>query len=94
MSATSWTFCFGVISTKKVVQVIIFSKISLDICNSVKDFKSDFIPTILLVYFSRPLEEWEKLEKQDKERFVKYTNSRSVNFIVANTDMNIFEDQV
>ncbi len=60
----------------------------------VKDFKDDFTPTILLVYFSRPLEEWEKLEKQDKERFAKYNNNRSVNFIVANTDMNIFQDQV
>ena len=60
----------------------------------VKDFKSDFIPTILLVYFSRPLEEWGKLEKQDKERFAKFTNNRLVNFIVTNTDMNIFHEQV
>jgi len=60
----------------------------------VKDFSNDFIPTILLVYFARPLEEWEKLKKQDKERFAKYTDNRSVNFVVADTDINKFQDQV
>jgi peptidase E len=60
----------------------------------VKDFKNDFIPTILLVYFSRPIEEWKNLEKQDKERFAKYTNNRLVNFIVSDIDLNIFQNQV
>lgn len=60
----------------------------------VKDFKNDFTPTILLVYFSRLDDELAKLEKQDKERFAKYTNNRSVNFVVANPDMSIFQDQV
>ncbi len=60
----------------------------------IKDFKDDFMSTILLVYFSRQKEEWEKLEKQDKERFAKYTNNHPVNFIVANADLNIFKDQV
>ena len=59
----------------------------------VKDFKNDFIPKILLVYFARQKEEWEKLEKQDKERFAKYTNNRQVDFIIAGTEMNLFQDQ-
>ncbi len=60
----------------------------------VKDFKDDFIPTILLVYFSRPEEGLEYLEKSDKERFNNYTNNYLVNFIVANSDLNIFKEQI
>lgn len=60
----------------------------------VKDFESNFIPTILLVYFSRDKQEWNKLEQQDKERFVKYTNNRLVNFLVASDNIEIFEEQI
>ena len=60
----------------------------------VKDFESDFTPNILLVYFSRPVEEWEKLKNQDEERLKKHTNGRLVNMIVANTDKNKFIEQV
>jgi peptidase E len=59
----------------------------------VKDFKNEFIPTILLVYFSRNIDEWEKAEKQDKERFAKYTNNRSVNFDVASINLETFQEQ-
>lgn len=60
----------------------------------VKDFDNDVVPTILLVYFSRPKEEWDKFEKQDKERFTQYTNNRLANFLVADIDMNKFKEQV
>jgi peptidase E len=59
----------------------------------IKDFKSDFVPTILLVYFACKKEEWEGLEKQDRERFAKYTDNRSANFIIASSDLNIFREQ-
>lgn len=60
----------------------------------VKDFDDDKVPTILLVYFSRPDEIWNDLEKSDKERFAKYTNNREVKFIVADSDMEKFKKQI
>ncbi len=60
----------------------------------VKDFDSDFIPTILLVYFSRKSDEWEKLEGQDRERFARYTNERKTHFIVASNDTDTFRGQI
>lgn len=60
----------------------------------VSDFKADFVPTILLVYFARPKDEWYKLEQEDKERFAGYTNNRKVNFIVADSDTDTFRDQI
>jgi len=60
----------------------------------VKDFDNDKIPTILLVFFSRPDEIWGELEKSDRERFAKYTNNRKANFIVADSDMEKFKAQI
>lgn len=60
----------------------------------VKDFNIDKVPTILLVYFSRPDDIWNDLEKSDKERFAKYTNNRKVIFIVADSDMKKFKEQI
>jgi len=60
----------------------------------VKDFDDDFVPTILLVYFARPDEVWDELEKSDKERFSKHTNNRQVHFLVASTDMKKFKEQI
>jgi peptidase E len=59
-----------------------------------KDFRDDFVPTILLVYFSRPQDEWRELEKQDTERFARYTNDRKVNFVVENSDISMLRDQI
>ena len=52
------------------------------------------MPTVLLVYFARPIDEWSKLEIQDKEKFANYTNSREVKFVVAESDLNIFREQI
>ena len=60
----------------------------------VKDFPADKVPTILLVYYSRPDEIWNELEKSDKERFAKYTNNREANFVVADNDMDKFKEQI
>lgn len=60
----------------------------------VKDFDDDKVPSILLVFFSRPDEIWDKLEKSDKERFAKYTNNRKAKFTVADNDMGIFKKQI
>ncbi|MDD2680747.1 MAG: Type 1 glutamine amidotransferase-like domain-containing protein [Patescibacteria group bacterium] len=60
----------------------------------VKDFGDNKVPTILLVYFSRPEEIWDDLEKSDKERFANYTNDRVANFMVASNDMDKFKEQI
>jgi len=60
----------------------------------VADFDSKKIPVILLTYFSRSKENWEYLEKSDKERFAKYTNNRQVKFIIASEDINKFKEQI
>lgn len=60
----------------------------------VRDFNQEKIPTILLVYFSRPKEIWNELEKSDKERFAEYTNGREASFIVANDDIETFKSQI
>ncbi|MFA7654355.1 MAG: Type 1 glutamine amidotransferase-like domain-containing protein [Candidatus Magasanikbacteria bacterium] len=60
----------------------------------IKDFSGDKVPFILLVYFSRPDETWQKLEKSDKDRFAKFTNDRKAEFVVANKDMNKFKKQI
>lgn len=60
----------------------------------VKDFDNDKVPTILLVYFSRPETIWGDLEKSDKERFINYTNNREAVFLVASNDINIFKAQI
>ncbi len=60
----------------------------------VKDFDSDKVPIILLVYYSRPDEIWDELEKSDKERVAKYTNHRKAKFVVADNDMEIFKKQI
>ncbi len=52
----------------------------------VRSFYNNKVPTILLVYFSRPNETWNELERSDKERFAKYTNNRAVKFIIADSD--------
>lgn len=59
-----------------------------------RDFKTNFVPTILLVYFARPIEEWVKLKNQDKERLEKYTNHRQVNMIVASINVEEFVKQL
>ena len=60
----------------------------------VKDFDNDKVPSILLVYFSRPDEIWDKLEKSDRERFARYTNNQEVKFLVADSDMEVFKKQI
>lgn len=60
----------------------------------IKDFNDDKVPSILLVYFSRPDEIWNQLEKSDKERFVKYTNNMEAKFTVADNDMENFRKQI
>jgi peptidase E len=60
----------------------------------VSDFKSDFVPAILLVYFARPKDEWLKLKQEDKKRFAKYTNNRQANFIVAESETNTLKNQI
>jgi len=60
----------------------------------VKDIDNDKVPSILLVYFSRPDEIWDELEKSDKERFAKYTNNREAKFVVADSDMGVFKKQI
>lgn len=60
----------------------------------VKDFDEGFTPTILLVYFSREDNEYQFLESSERERFAKATNNRQVDFVIANSDMNTFKDQV
>ncbi|MBL7022254.1 Type 1 glutamine amidotransferase-like domain-containing protein [Patescibacteria group bacterium] len=60
----------------------------------VKDIDSDKVPTILLVYYSRPDEIWDDLLASDKERFAKYTNNRPAKFIVASNDMDEFKKQI
>ncbi|MFA5024751.1 MAG: Type 1 glutamine amidotransferase-like domain-containing protein [Patescibacteria group bacterium] len=51
-----------------------------------RDFEINFVPTVLLIYFARPIEEWEQLKNQDQERLEKYTNHRAVNLIIASSD--------
>ncbi|MFH1667518.1 MAG: Type 1 glutamine amidotransferase-like domain-containing protein [Candidatus Komeilibacteria bacterium] len=60
----------------------------------VKDFDSDFRPTILLVYFSRLDEDYDRLEGSDRERFIKFTDNRPVKFIVAEKDPKVFREQI
>ncbi len=60
----------------------------------VKNFSNDFVPTILLVYFSRNEDEWVKLEQQDKERFGNHTNNRPAQFVVADKNLEIFKEQI
>jgi peptidase E len=60
----------------------------------VSDFKPDFVPTILLVYFARPKSDWPKLEQEDKERFANYTNNRQVNFVVADSGTETVQNQI
>lgn len=60
----------------------------------VRDFDNDKVPTILLVYYSRPDEIWNELEKSDRERFAKYTNSREAKFVVADKNMGVFRKQI
>lgn len=60
----------------------------------VRDFDDNKVPSILLVYFSRPEEIWDELEKSDKERFLRYTNNRKARFIVADKDMEKFKKQI
>lgn len=60
----------------------------------VKDFDNNRVPTILLIYFSRPEEKWGDLEKSDKERFAKSTNDKEANFLVASNEMDEFKKQI
>lgn len=60
----------------------------------VKDFNDDKVPSILLVYFSRPQKTWNELKKVDMERFEKYTNNRKAEFTVADNDMEKFKKQI
>ena len=60
----------------------------------VKDFPIDKVPTILLVYYSRPDSIWGELEKSDKERFANYNNNREAKFVVADNDMDKFQRQI
>lgn len=60
----------------------------------VKDFKQDFIPNILLVYFARVDSEWPGLEKQDRERFTNYTNNRQADFHLADKDIGQLRQQI
>ena len=60
----------------------------------VKGFDDDFVPTILLVYYSRPKERWDELERSDKERFANYTNNREVSFVLADSNLDVFRKQV
>ncbi|MDD3285521.1 MAG: Type 1 glutamine amidotransferase-like domain-containing protein, partial [Patescibacteria group bacterium] len=60
----------------------------------IKDFKPNFTPNILLVYFSRPVEQWETLKNQDKKRLEEHTNGRLANMTVADMDKNRFIEQV
>ena len=60
----------------------------------VKTFDDAFVPTILLVYFARPKENWEELKENDKEKFNRYNDSRQANFVVASDDLNEFKQQV
>lgn len=57
-------------------------------------FETNFVPTILLVYFARPVEEWAKLKNQDEERLGKYTNYQQANMIVASTNLEEFTKQL
>lgn len=60
----------------------------------VKDFKDDYTPTILLIYFARKEQEWPQLEEQDSQRFANYTNNRKVNFIVADKQPDKLRAQI
>ncbi|MFA5163276.1 MAG: Type 1 glutamine amidotransferase-like domain-containing protein [Patescibacteria group bacterium] len=60
----------------------------------IKGFPADFKPSILLVYFSRPEEEWQGLENSDKERFSRYNQDREANFSVASQDLFRFLEQI
>ncbi len=60
----------------------------------IKDFSSDYVPTIMLVFFAREQKDWQKLKQQDEERFAKYNQQRPAKFIIASTDLNVFKDQL
>lgn len=60
----------------------------------VQGFADDFVPTILLVYYSRPKETWQELMLSDQERFARYTDNREVNFILADADISTFKSQL
>lgn len=60
----------------------------------VKDFDTDYLPNILLVYFARADELWDQLKKSDIERFAEYTNDRKTKFVLADSDMDVFKKQV
>jgi len=58
------------------------------------DFPSNKVPTILLVYYSRPEKIWNELKSSDMERFAKYTGNQKAKFIVAGKDMAVFKEQI
>ncbi|MCB9808955.1 Type 1 glutamine amidotransferase-like domain-containing protein [Candidatus Nomurabacteria bacterium] len=61
----------------------------------VADFETEYVPTILLVYYARTQDRWEEAARQDQERFDRYTEgNRKVNFIVADKDLDIFIQQI
>lgn len=60
----------------------------------VKDFADDKVPTILLVYYSRPEDIWNDLIESDKERFAKYTDDRKAHFVIASSNMDEFKAQI
>jgi peptidase E len=60
----------------------------------VKDFEIDFKPSILLVYFSRKKHEWASLEEDDRKWFAERTNNRLVSFNVADSNLEVFQQQV
>lgn len=51
-------------------------------------------PMVLLVYFSRPKEEWQNLFEQDRKEFVEYCPEWKINFILASEEPGEFRKQI
>ena len=60
----------------------------------VESFDENFVPKILLIYFSRKPEEYDNLYQQDTERFAKYNDNRKANFEIASQDLEKLRQQI
>lgn len=49
---------------------------------------------VLLVYFSRPKEQWKSRMSQDVDRFVSVSPDRDIHFVLADEDMDVFKTQI
>ena len=60
----------------------------------VESFDQYFVPTVLLVYFGRKEDRDHQGYEKDTERFARYTDNRKADFIIANRDLDVFQEQL